>query len=89
MPQSFLKGGENYKIQSEKRDATKINGKKVQTIILTDYKANLHQKYLAKLEHELSLATFCGMRPNHVLLTSCLNFESHCLSLYQHIKTWL
>ena len=69
----FLEREDNCRIQPGKRDATKVNGQNIQTRILTDYMANLHQKYLAENpEHKLSLATFCRMRPKHVRLTRCL-----------------
>lgn len=70
---AFLEREDNCRLQPGKKDATKTEEGRVQTRILTDYLANLHQKYIAENpDHKLSLATFCRLRPKHILLSSCL-----------------
>lgn len=77
---SFLERDDNSRAQPGKADAKKIeSGEKIQTRVLTDYLSNLHQKFI--MEHpnvELSLATFCRMRPKHILNTSMIS-RSCCL----------
>ena len=77
---SFFERDDNSRAQPGKADVKKIeSGAKMQTRVLTDYLSNLHQKFM--LEHpniELSLATFCRMRPKHILNTSMIS-RSCCL----------
>ena len=74
----FLKREDNCRVQPGKADMKKTeDGEKEQTVVLTDYMANLHLKYLAEnAEKKVSLASFCRLRPRNVLLASFINRNS-------------
>ena len=77
---SFLERDDNSRAQPGKADTKRgKDGEKKQTRILTDYLGNLHQKFLGENpEMKLSFASFCRIRPSHVLLTSFIS-RSTCL----------
>ena len=78
---AFMKREDNSRIQPGKADAKKTDGLKQQTIVLTDYLANLHAKFLAENNHiKVSLATFCRLRPKHILLAAFIS-RNACLCL--------
>ena len=72
---AFLSREDNSRTQPGKADAKKTEeGVKTQTLVLTDYLHNLHLKYLAEnSEVKMSLATFCRLRPKHILLASFIS----------------
>ncbi|CAC5416239.1 unnamed protein product [Mytilus coruscus] len=80
---------DNSRMQPGKGDAIKISkGEKKQTIILTNYLADLHKKYSAENPQvKISLATFCRLRPRHILTakfisrTSCLCIKHQNMAL--------
>lgn len=78
--QIFLERDDNSLCQPGKADAKKNNdGVKVQTRLLTDYLSNLHDKFLSENPGlKLSCATFCRLRPRHILLRSLI-LRSSCL----------
>lgn len=87
--EEFMSREDNSRMQPGKGDAIKSSsGEKKQTIILTNYLGDLYQKFLAeKAQVKLSLATFCRLRPRHVLpakfisRTSCLCIKHQNMSL--------
>ncbi|MES9879633.1 MAG: hypothetical protein ABW185_01985 [Sedimenticola sp.] len=75
----FLEREDNSRMQPGKRDTTQDDGVKCQTLVLTDYLGNLHQKYCSENpESRISLATFCRIRPKYIQLTGHLT-RSVCL----------
>lgn len=63
--EEFLSREDNCRVQPGKADVKK--GK--QTKVLTDYMRNLLQKFLSENpEIKMSMATFCRLRPKHILL---------------------
>ena len=74
----FLKREDNCRVQPGKADMKRTeDGEKEQTVVLTDYMANLHLKYLAEnADKKISLASFCRLRPRNVLLASFINRNS-------------
>ena len=76
----FLERDDNNRCQPGKADAKKNNdGVKEQTRVLTDYLSNLHDKFLSENPGlKLSCATFCRLRPRHILLTTLIS-RSSCL----------
>ena len=73
--QSFMSREDNSRVQPGKSDAKKNQeGEKIQTIVLTDYLQNLHLKYLAENPNvKISLASFCRLRPKHILLAAFIS----------------
>lgn len=72
----FLTREDNARTQPGKADAKKTGEgtEKAQTYVLTDYLANLHSKFLAENpDTKLSLASFCRMRPRHILLAAFIS----------------
>lgn len=67
---SFLSREDNSRTQPGKADVKQTSdGEKRQTLVLTDYLKNLHEKYAAENpEIKLSFATFCRLRPKNILL---------------------
>lgn len=66
-------------MQPGKKDAVKTVEGEVQCRVLTDYIANLHEKFLSENPHiDLSLSTFRRMRPKHILTTTFLS-RNTCL----------
>jgi len=58
------------RVQPGKKDVKQ--GK--QTKVLTDYLKNLHEKFVAEnSELTVSLATFCRLRPEHILLAKFIS----------------
>lgn len=76
----FLERDDNSRCMPGKADVKKsAENMKRQTRILTDYLANLHMKFIAECPTiKLSRATFCRMRPIHILTTSFIS-RSTCL----------
>lgn len=63
--QEFLSREDNCRVQLRKADVKKGQ----QTSVLTDYMRNLYQKFVAENPNlKLSFATFCCLRPKHILL---------------------
>jgi hypothetical protein len=87
--EEFMSREDNSRMQPGKGDAIKSSsGERKQTIILTNYLGDLYQKFLAeKAQVKLSLATFCRLRPRHILpakfisRTSCLCIKHQHMSL--------
>lgn len=79
---SFMKREDNSRMMPGKADAKRTEeGKKEQSVVLTDYLHNLHLKFLA--EHpdlKVSLSTFCRLRPKNVLLANFIS-RNACLCL--------
>lgn len=76
---SFLERDDNSRMQPGKKDAVKTVEGEVQCRVLTDYIANLHEKFLSENPHiDLSLSTFRRMRPKHILTTTFLS-RNTCL----------
>lgn len=76
---SFMERDDSSRAQPGKADVKKSEGEKRQTRVLTDYLSNLHDKFQSEHpEIKLSLATFCRMRPRHILTTSLI-LRSSCL----------
>ena len=86
---TFLERDDNSRSQPGKADKRKNeNGETKQTRVLTDYLENLHMKYLSENpESSVSLATFCRIRPKHLLRcefitrNSCLCIKHQNMSL--------
>lgn len=83
----FLTREDNCRVQPGKGDVKKGH----QTRVLTDYMRNLHQKFVAENPSlKISLATFCCMRPKHVLLArfiarnacQCLKHQNMALKIH-------
>lgn len=75
----FLKRDDNSRCMPGKADVKKSENIKRQTRILTDYLANLYMKFIAECPIiKLSRATFCCMRPIHILTTTFIS-RSTCL----------
>lgn len=75
----FLKRDDNSRCMPGKADVKKSENIKRQTWILTDYLANLYMKFIAECPIiKLSRATFCCMRPIHILTTTFIS-RSTCL----------
>lgn len=74
----FLSRDDNSRAQPGKADVKKLqSGEKRQTRVLTDYMKHLHSKYRSENpDKEISLATFCRLRPNNILLTSFISRNS-------------
>ena len=67
----FLKRDDNSRMMPGKNDAKKSEGVKVQKRVLCGYLYNLHDKFLAENPSEkMSRATFCRLRPNHIVLAA-------------------
>ncbi|VDI36208.1 Hypothetical predicted protein [Mytilus galloprovincialis] len=87
--EDFMSREDNSRMQPGKGDAIKISkGEKKQTIILTNYLADLHKKFSAENPQvKISLATFCRLRPRHILTakfisrTSCLCIKHQNMAL--------
>ena len=87
--EEFMSREDNSRMQPGKGNAIKSSsGEKKQTIILTNYLGDLYQKFLAeKAQVKLSLATFCRLRPRHILPakfishTACLCIKHQNVSL--------
>lgn len=87
--ENFLSREDNSRTQPGKADAVKVsNGEKKQTMILTNYLSDLHQKFIAENPNvKLSLATFCRLRPRNILparfisRSSCLCIKHQNMSL--------
>lgn len=76
---AFLERDDNSRNQPGKADTTKgDDGEKKQTRVLTDYLSNLHAKFMSEnIDVQMSLATFCRMRPKHMKPT-CFISRSTC-----------
>ena len=85
--QIFLERDDNSRYQPGKADAKKNNdGVKVQTRVLTDYLSHLHDKFLSENPGlKLSCATFCRLRPRHILLTSLISGSSCLCTEHQNM----
>lgn len=72
---AFMKREDNSRMMPGKADAKKTDeGKKEQSVVLTDYLHNLHLKFLAEHpELKVSLSTFCRLRPKNVLLANFIS----------------
>lgn len=66
----FLSREDNSRIQPGKADIAKTsNGKKSQTLVLTDYLRNLYRKFSAEYpDIRISFTSFCRLRPKNILL---------------------
>ncbi|KAK3102947.1 hypothetical protein FSP39_015174 [Pinctada imbricata] len=77
--QEFLERDDNSRCQPGKADSKISENERKQTRVLTDYMGNLYEKFAAENPTvKLSKATFCRMRPNHVLITRFIS-RSTCL----------
>lgn len=87
MVKAFLERDDNSRMMPGKNDAKRREtGVKVQKRILCDYLYNLFDEFEAENPDErMSRATFCRLRPKHVVLAS---FTSRNTCLCQHHQTW-
>lgn len=71
----FLSREDNSRTQPGKSDVKKsLAGTKHQTLVLTDYLRNLFQKFKAEYpDIQVSFATFCRLRPRHILLAKYIS----------------
>ena len=77
--EAFLMREENSREMPGKADKGVINGKQMQTYVLTDYLGNLYKKFQAENpDVKISFASFCRSRSKHVLLAS-FSGRSTCL----------
>ncbi|XP_060579551.1 uncharacterized protein LOC132736439 [Ruditapes philippinarum] len=68
--EEFLGREDNCRVQPGKKDVKQ--GK--QTKVLTDYLKNLYEKFVAEnSDLKVSLATFCRLRPKHILLAKFIS----------------
>jgi hypothetical protein len=75
----FLEREDNSRCKPGKADMKRSENKTQQTKVLTDYLANLHMKFVSENPAiKMSLATFCRMRPKHILPTTFIS-RSTCL----------
>ena len=86
----FISRDDNSRMEPGKKDFVKVDGRKEQRRILTDYMGNLYLKFL--FEHptvSISRSLFCEMRPKNFRLCSFLSRSSCLCTKHQNIALLL
>ena len=86
----FLERDDNSRCNPGKSDVKMSDNTKKQTRVLTDYMANLYMKFVAENPTvKLSRATFCRMRPTHILTTNFISRSTCLCTKHQNIALTL
>jgi hypothetical protein len=81
---------DNSRCNPGKSDVKMSDNTKKQTRVLTDYMANLYMKFVAENPTvKLSRATFCRMRPTHILTTNFISRSTCLCTKHQNIALTL
>lgn len=87
----FFERDDNSRNMPGKGDYVKPhNGQKTQKRVLTDYLSNLYAKFVSENEGiKLSFASFCRIRPQHIILTSLITRDTCLCTKHQKMSLTL
>ena len=86
----FLERDDNSRCNPGKSDVKMSDNTKKQTWVLTNYMANLYMKFVAENPTvKMFRATFCRMRPTHILTTNSISRRTSLCTKHQNMALTL